>query len=148
MFECFWRGYDQIRPSAIVSAGFMLEDRLCVADCLVLIHSLAVYSCQAATLVVSSADIRLLRFGVLHLIRSKAAIVIRKACESSLATIPLFPQPTAEDKSNAQSHKHRLGWVLLNICSYFRLPRLRARLGIRPCIFYDLLEVHGFCFRC
>jgi|SRR5580693_1653088 hypothetical protein len=29
-----------------------LEDRRCVADCLVLIHSFAVYSCQAATLVV------------------------------------------------------------------------------------------------
>ena len=29
-----------------------LEDRRCAADCLVVIHSLAVYSCQAATLVV------------------------------------------------------------------------------------------------
>ena len=120
MFECFGEVMTKYARPPLFQPVSWLEDRRCVADCLVLIHSLAVYSCQAATLVVSSADIRLLRFGVLHLIRSKAAIVIRKACESSLATIPLFPQPTAEDKSNAQSHKHRLGWVLLNICSYFR----------------------------
>jgi hypothetical protein len=48
-----------------------------------------------------------------------------------------------------ESHEHRLGWVLLNICSNFRLPRLRPRLCIRPCIFYYILELRGLCFgRC
>jgi hypothetical protein len=48
-----------------------------------------------------------------------------------------------------ESHEHRLGWVLLNICSNFRLPRLRPRLCIRSCIFYYILELRGLCFgRC
>ena len=51
--ECFWRGDDQIRPSEkfpLVSIDGSF--RRCLRDCLVLILSLAVYSSQAATLVV------------------------------------------------------------------------------------------------
>jgi hypothetical protein len=60
---------------------------------------------------------------------------------------PLFPQPAAQDKSGAQSHEHRFGWVLLDIFAYFRLPRFRAGLGIRPCISRCMLELRGrrFC---
>jgi hypothetical protein len=63
------------------------------------------------------------------------------------ARIASFPQPAAQDKSGAQSHEHRFGWVLLNIGANFRLPRFRARLGIRPCIFHYMLELRGRCFR-
>ena len=59
----------------------------------------------------------------------------------------LFPQPATQDKSNTQSHEHRLRWVVLNICSNFRLPGLRPGLCIRPCLFYYILELRGLCFR-
>jgi hypothetical protein len=35
--------------------------------------------------------------------------------------------------------------VLLNIGSYFRPPRLRPRLSIRPRTFYSVLEFRGLC---
>ena len=65
----------------------------------------------------------------------------RSECQSYSRDAGLFPQPATQNKSNAQSHEHRLGWVLLNICSDFCLPRLRPRLCIRPSIFYYIFGI-------
>jgi hypothetical protein len=112
MFECFWRGYDQIRPSAIVSAGFMVgRQELCCR--------LPRFNSLTRRLFVSgshvgcmSADIRLLPFGVLHLIRSKTAIVIRMRAKSSLATIALdsFRKPLERQRTITQMRNNNLGY--------------------------------------